>query len=109
MARRQPEPVQQRPSATAPKMTTLPSVFLRAETFVFLALIVAAALRCANLGGVPPSLNQDEAVSGYDAYSLLLTGRDHQGHPPSLAGLESFGDWASPILTFLASASDRRN
>src|SRR6476620_11604080 len=92
---------QQRPAATAPTTTTLPARIFRPEALVFFALLVAAALRFSNLGGVPPGLNQDEAVSGYDAYSLLLTGRDHQGHPLSLAGVESFGDWASPLLTFL--------
>src|SRR3712207_9193481 len=45
--------------------------------------------------------NQDEAIGGYDAYSLWLTGRDHLGHSFPLAGLESFGDWVSPLLTFL--------
>ncbi|HEY8601993.1 MAG TPA: glycosyltransferase family 39 protein [Thermomicrobiales bacterium] len=101
MAGQRAAPVRQRPIATAPKLTTPPSPFLRAEALVLLALIVAAALRFTNLGGLPPGLNQDEAVSGYDAYSLLRTGRDHHGHPLSLAGLESFGDWASPLLTFL--------
>ncbi|HET8628679.1 MAG TPA: glycosyltransferase family 39 protein [Thermomicrobiales bacterium] len=66
-----------------------------------LALAVGLVLRCWNLGGVPPALNQDEAVNGYDAYSLFLTGRDHLGHPFPIAGLESFGDWVSPLLTFL--------
>src|SRR6266498_3085715 len=65
------------------------------------ALIVGTALRFASLNSVPPSLNQDEAVNGYDAFSLAVTGRDHHGHPFPFAGLESFGDWASPLLTFL--------
>jgi len=68
---------------------------------VLAALLVGAALRFADPRGVPPALNQDEAVSGYDAYSLLHTGRDHLGHPFPFAGLESFGDWVSPLLTFL--------
>ena len=65
------------------------------------AIFVGIMLRFANLGGIPPALNQDEVVNGYDAYSLFLTGRDHHGHPFPFAGLESFGDWASPLLTFL--------
>ena len=91
----------QRAVAAEPTIAHPLSPFLRPEILVFLALLIAAALRFTNLGGVPPGLNQDEAVSGYDAYSLLLTGRDHQGHPFSLAALESFGDWSSPLLTFL--------
>ncbi|MBA3943684.1 MAG: phospholipid carrier-dependent glycosyltransferase [Herpetosiphonaceae bacterium] len=65
------------------------------------AVVVAVGLRYANLKGIPPALNQDEAVNGYDAYSLFRTGRDHLGHPFPFAGLESFGDWTSPLLTFL--------
>lgn len=65
------------------------------------ATMVAALLRLVDLGAVPPGLNQDEAVSGYDAFSLIQTGRDHHGHPFPFAGLESFGDWVSPLLTFL--------
>jgi len=68
---------------------------------VVAALLVGLGLRFVNLAGLPPALHQDEAVNGYDAYSLWLTGRDHNGHPFPFAGLESFGDWASPLLTFL--------
>jgi 4-amino-4-deoxy-L-arabinose transferase-like glycosyltransferase len=70
---------------------------------VALAMVIGSALRFIDLTGVPPSLNQDEAVNGYDAYSLFWTGRDHHGHLFPLAGLESFGDWVSPLLTFLTS------
>lgn len=94
------------PSAeeNAPAMvrpTRLPDLLLRAETLIFLAMVVAAALRFYKLGSIPPGLNQDEAANGYDAYSLFLTGRDHLGHAFPLAGLESLGDWSSPLLTFL--------
>lgn len=68
---------------------------------VLLAVCVAAPLRLVDLAGIPSGLNQDEAVSGYDAWSIFQTGRDHHGHPISLTGLESFGDWASPLLTLL--------
>ena len=52
------------------------------------------------LTAVPPALNQDEAVNGYDAFTLGINLRDHHGNflPPML---ESFGDWASPLITYL--------
>ncbi len=68
--------------------------------WVLVAMLVGAGLRFTSLSEIPPGLNQDEAVNGYDAYSLFLTGRDHHGHPFPFAGLESFGDWAAPLLTF---------
>ncbi len=72
-----------------------------AEALVLVATLVGLGLRVASLGSIPPALHQDEAVNGFDAYSLWLTGRDHLGHPFPFAGLESFGDWVSPLLTFL--------
>jgi 4-amino-4-deoxy-L-arabinose transferase-like glycosyltransferase len=72
-----------------------------ARVLVAAAILVASMLRFVDLDTIPPALNQDEVVNGYDAYSLFLSGRDHHGHPFPFAGLESFGDWASPLLTFL--------
>jgi 4-amino-4-deoxy-L-arabinose transferase-like glycosyltransferase len=71
------------------------------RSILLVAIAVAAFLRFASISSVPPGLNQDEAVNGYDAFSLSVTGRDHHGHPFPFAGLESFGDWASPLLTFI--------
>lgn len=68
---------------------------------VLAAVFVAGALRFFDLWRVPSALGQDEAVNGYDAYSLFMTGRDHLGHSFPIAGLEGFGDWISPLLTFL--------
>jgi 4-amino-4-deoxy-L-arabinose transferase-like glycosyltransferase len=71
------------------------------QSLLLTAVLIGAVFRFVSLDTVPPSLEQDEVVNGYDAYSLFLTGRDHLGHPISLAGLESYGDWVSPLLTFL--------
>src|SRR5512143_1821926 len=68
---------------------------------LIIAILVGSILRFAQLKQIPPGIEQDEAVNGYDAYSLFLTGRDHHGHPFPFAGLESFGDWVSPLLTFI--------
>ncbi|MGV0024091.1 glycosyltransferase family 39 protein [Phormidesmis priestleyi] len=65
-----------------------------------LTLFLALFLRLFRLSENPVSLNQDEAVNGYDAYSLLMTMRDHHGNFLPIM-LESFGDWASAIVTYL--------
>lgn len=49
----------------------------------------------------PPSLNADEASNGYDAYSILKTGRDQYGNFMPLR-FKSFGDYKLPLLTYLA-------
>lgn len=48
----------------------------------------------------PPSIDQDEAVGGYDAFCILHSLKDHHGNfLPVL--FESFEDWVSPLLTYL--------
>jgi hypothetical protein len=67
---------------------------------LLLVLVVAAVLRLADLSHAPVALNQDEAVNGYDAYSIAYTLRDHHGNflPPAL---QSFNDYASPFTTYV--------
>lgn len=73
----------------------------RATVVLLLGILVLAAfVRLYHLDSIPNGLNQDEAVNGYDAYSLAYTLRDHHGaFLPIL--LQSFGDWVSPTLTYL--------
>lgn len=52
------------------------------KKFIFLCLIVllAAFLRIYRLGDVPVGFHRDEAFLGYNAYSILMTGRDVNGN-----------------------------
>ena len=68
--------------------------------FLILIICLAAALRFYNLGGNPPSLNWDEASIGYNAYSILKTGRDEFGEKLPLA-FRSFGDYKPPVYFYL--------
>ena len=45
-----------------------------------LILLLAIFLRFFNLSNNPPSLYWEEAALGYDAYSILKTGKDFHGH-----------------------------
>lgn len=49
---------------------------------------------------VPPGLNRDEASIGYNAYSLLTTGKDEYGTGYPLS-FKSFGDWKLPLYIYL--------
>jgi len=71
--------------------------------YFFLILIIAtgAVFRLYNLQSNPIALNQDEAINGYDAYSIANTGRDHHGAWQPQPMLESFGDWTSPLITYI--------
>lgn len=69
---------------------------------IWLILIFALAffLRFYKLGDIPNGLYQDETAIGYNAYSLLETGRDEHGRYLPLY-FESFGDWKLPIYIYL--------
>lgn len=63
-------------------------------------ILLAAGLRFYKLGINPPGLYWDEAVFGYDAYSILKTAHDHHGQFLPLF-FESFGDWKLPVYHYL--------
>ena len=64
-------------------------------------LFLAAFLRFYRISSNPPSLYWEEAALGYDAYSILKTGKDWHGNSWPLVAFESFGDY-KPSLYFYA-------
>ena len=62
--------------------------------------LLAFVLRIWNLQGFPVGFTPDEASFGYDAYSILKTGKDQWGTPFPLV-LKSFGDYKSPLYSYL--------
>jgi len=69
---------------------------------VWLLIFFAAVFfRFYNLTSNPPSLYWEEVALGYDAYSILKTGKDFHGHAWPIVAFESFGDW-KPSLYFYA-------
>lgn len=67
---------------------------------IILILVLAGGLRLYKLASFPVGLNADEAALGYNAYSLLLTGRDEHGHPWPV-NLESFGDFKPAAYAYI--------
>jgi hypothetical protein len=90
------EPLAQRMSATG--LARLFSAMVSASVLL-LALCAAIALRTVALDRVPPGLNQDEACNGYDAYSLLRTGRDQHGNFLPVA-IQAFNDYRMPLFDY---------
>ena len=66
-----------------------------------LILVLAGFLRFYGITKFPPSLYWEEVALGYDAFSILKTGKDHHGNPYPIVAFESFGDW-KPSLYFYA-------
>ncbi|KKQ51383.1 MAG: hypothetical protein UT40_C0043G0004 [Candidatus Woesebacteria bacterium GW2011_GWA1_39_21b] len=71
---------------------------------LFIIVVLAFFLRFYLLSVIPVGFNPDEASFGYDAYSILKTGKDQWGYSWPLV-LESFGDFKSPLYTYLAMPS----
>jgi len=63
-------------------------------------LLLATTLRIYKLGSVPNGLYSDETSLGYNAYSLLKTGKDEFGNEWPLS-LKSFGDYKPPMSAWL--------
>lgn len=63
-------------------------------------LFLAFFLRVSLLEWFPVGFTADEASFGYDAYSILKTGRDQWGRGLPLF-LESFGDFKTPLYSYL--------
>ena len=67
---------------------------------IVIIFLLAFVLRFWQLGANPASLDWDEASLGYNAYSLLKTGKDEYGTSWPLA-IRSFSDFKPPLYTYL--------
>lgn len=63
-------------------------------------LILAFSLRLPGLSTYPVGFTPDEASFGYDAYSILKTGKDQWGEFLPVV-LKSFGDYKAPLMSYL--------
>ena len=71
----------------------------RNNFFLILIIIIAGILRFYDLAGTPPSLSHDEVAIGYNAYSILKTGRDEYGLTLPLL-FRSFDDYKLPGMIY---------
>lgn len=67
---------------------------------VFSVLIIGIALRIFMLGKVPASPDWDEVALGYNAYSILETGKDEYGKAFPVV-LESYDDYKPALYAYL--------
>jgi len=65
------------------------------------ALLLGAFLRLYQLGALPGALTWDEASLGYNAFSILKTGRDEYGKLLPII-FKSFGDYKPGLYVYLA-------
>ena len=73
---------------------------MKLKILFFFTVFLAFVLRFYHLGSIPSSLDWDEASLGYNAYSILKTGRDEYGFKLPLS-IRSFNDYKPPLYTYL--------
>ncbi|MFH1705735.1 MAG: glycosyltransferase family 39 protein, partial [Patescibacteria group bacterium] len=70
------------------------------KTILLSILLLAFGLRVYKISENPPSLNWDEVSHGFNAYSILKTGKDEWGIPfPSI--FRAYGDFKLPLYIYL--------
>ena len=77
---------------------------LYSAIFISSIFLLATILRLWQLGTVPVSPDWDEAAIGYNAYSLLSTGKDEFGKTFPLV-FRSFNDYKPPLYIYLTMPS----
>lgn len=73
----------------------------KVKTMLILVLALATFLRLSHLSQVPVSLFGDELDVGYQAYSVLKTGRDYSGNFMPLH-FQSLAEWRTPLFLYSA-------
>lgn len=68
---------------------------------LILIFFLSLGLRFFHLATMPPALNWDEVSHGYNAYSILKTGRDEWGQLFPLANFRAYGDYPLPVNLYL--------
>jgi len=69
--------------------------------FIILILGFAFFIRAYKVTSVPPSLSWDEVSIGYNAYSILKTGRDEHGRFLPIDTFVAYGDYKPPLAVYL--------
>lgn len=74
---------------------------MKHKYLLLLIVTLAFIIRFVGISSYPIGFTQDEAGIGYDAYSLLETGKDQWGNSWPLV-LRSFGDFKMPLFSYLS-------
>lgn len=81
-------------------VNTLKKIKIKEERLIFAIFLASALSRFYSLANNPVSLSMDEVSIGYNAYSILKTGKDEWGERLPLT-FRSVGDYKPPINIYL--------
>ena len=68
-------------------------------------IAIGAVVRFYGIANIPPSLNWDEISHGYNAYSILHSGRDEWGEYMPII-FRAYGDYKLPVYIYLTAISE---
>lgn len=69
--------------------------------YLFAILLVALFFRTYKIDTNPPAISWDEASIGYNAYTILTTGKDEHGVFLPINTFAAFGDYKPPVPIYL--------
>lgn len=72
---------------------------MKVKIILLIIIFLSITLRFWDIGNVPPSPDWDEAALGYNAYSILQTGKDEYGESFPII-LRSFDDYKPALYTY---------
>ncbi|OGM25326.1 hypothetical protein A2715_04745 [Candidatus Woesebacteria bacterium RIFCSPHIGHO2_01_FULL_39_32] len=86
-------------------MHTIIIRFLKKNFLIVWITLLAVFLRFVAIESAPPSLNWDEVSHGFNAYSILKTGKDEWGFTlPTI--FRAYGDYKLPVYIYLTAISE---
>jgi len=72
------------------------------QTLLIIGIVILAFfLRIYNVSSIPPALSWDEVSIGYNAFSILKTGRDEHGKFLPVDVFVAYGDYKPPLAVYL--------
>ena len=81
------------------------SFFTSSKFILVIIIVLSFFLRTYKISDNPPSLNWDEVSHGYNAYSILKTGKDEWGIKFPLI-FRAYGDYKLPLYIYLTAVSE---
>lgn len=74
---------------------------MKQRLWLWIAIIsLAAILRLYRIADIPPGLSWDEVSIGYNAYSILKTGKDEHGKFLPVDTFAAYGDYKPPVSVY---------
>lgn len=73
----------------------------KTNIILLLILFFGFLVRTLGLSSFPPALNWDEVSHGYNAYSILKTGKDEWGQTFPLVNFRAYGDYPTTLYMYL--------